>query len=130
MKDWKHQMKGEKLTSMVDQVLKKYYSDQIRGEGIKVMPDSIHNSEIRLYAGDRLHIIKKSYLRNMAGRETLPSNNFVMETKNNQIHVEGSGYGHGVGLCQLGALELAKRGYDYRQILSFYFPRHRMRKVY
>jgi stage II sporulation protein D len=130
MKDWKHQMKGDKLTSMVDQVLKKYYSDQIRGEGIKVMPDSIHNSEIRLYAGDRLHIIKKSYLRNMAGRETLPSNNFVMETKNNQIHVEGSGYGHGVGLCQLGALELAKRGYDYRQILSFYFPRHRMRKVY
>lgn len=130
MKDWKHQMKGEKLTSMVDQVLKKYYSDQVQGEGIRIMPDSIHNSEIRLYAGDRLHIIKKSYLRNMAGRETLPSNNFVMQTKNNQIQVEGSGYGHGVGLCQLGALELAKRGYDYRQILSFYFPRHRMRKVY
>lgn len=130
MKDWKHQMKGEKLTSMVDQVLKRYYSDQIQGEGIRVMPDSIHNSEIRLYAGDRLHIIKKSYLRNLAGREILPSNNFVIETKNNQFHVEGSGYGHGVGLCQLGALELAKRGYDYRQILSFYFPRHRMRKVY
>jgi stage II sporulation protein D len=130
MRDWKHQMKGEKLTSMVDQVLKRYYADQIKGEGIRVMPDSIHNSEIRLYAGDRLHIIKKSYLRNLAGREILPSNNFVMEAKNNQIHVEGSGYGHGVGLCQLGALELAKRGYDYRQILSFYFPRHRMRKVY
>ena len=39
-----------------------------------------------------------------------------MTAKENEIHVEGAGYGHGVGLCQLGALELAKRGYDYRQM--------------
>jgi stage II sporulation protein D len=115
---------------MVDQVLKKYYSDEIQSSEIRLMEDSIHNSEIRLYAGDRLHIIKKSYLRNFAGRELLPSNNFIMESKNNEFHVHGQGYGHGVGLCQLGALELAKRGYDYRQILSFYFPRHKLRKIY
>jgi stage II sporulation protein D len=53
-----------------------------------------------------------------------------MQKRNNEFLVNGQGYGHGVGLCQLGALELAKRGYDYRQILSFYFPRHKMRKVY
>lgn len=130
MKDWKYSLRGAKLTTMVDQVLKRYYSDEIQGSDIKLMPDSVHNSELRLYVGDRLHIIKKSYLRNLAGREVLPSNNFVMNTKNNEFVVEGQGYGHGVGLCQLGALELAKRGYDYRQILSFYFPRHRMKKVY
>lgn len=130
MKDWKYQIKGNKLTQMVDQVLKKYYSDGIQSSEIRLMEDSIHNSEIRLYAGDRLHIIKKSYLRNFAGREILPSNNFIVESKNNEFHVQGQGYGHGVGLCQLGALELAKRGYDYRQILSFYFPRHKLRKIY
>lgn len=130
MKDWKHQMKPQNLTQMVDKVLKRYYSDEIQGTDVKLMPDSIHNSELRLYAGDRLHIIKKAYLRNLAGREILPSNNFVVESRHNQFVVQGQGYGHGVGLCQLGALELAKRGYDYRQILSFYFPRHKMRKVY
>lgn len=130
MKDWKHKMQGGTLTSMVDQVLKKYYSDGIQNPQIRLMPDQMENSELRLYAGDRLHIIKKSYLRNLAGRELLPSNNFVMSMKNNQFEVEGQGYGHGVGLCQLGALELAKRGYNYRQILSFYFPRHVMKKVY
>lgn len=130
MKDWKQSLKGQKLTAMVDQVLKRYYSDEIGGHDVKLMPDSLENSEIRLYAGDRLHIIKKSYLRNLAGRELLPSNNFVLKQNTGSFHVEGQGYGHGVGLCQLGALELAKRGYDYRQILSFYFPRHRMRKVY
>ncbi len=130
MKDWEQKIKNQKLTSMIDHVLKRYYADENNSQEIRVMPDSMENSEIRLYLGDRLHIIKKSYLRNLAGREVLPSNNFVMTQENNQVFVTGKGYGHGVGLCQLGALELAKRGYDYRQILSFYFPRHRMKKVY
>lgn len=130
MKDWRQKIQNGKLTAMVDRVLKRYYAEDLQSTKLKIMPDSIQNSELRLYAGDRLHIIKKSYLRNLAGRELLPSNNFVMNQKNGQISVEGAGYGHGVGLCQLGALELAKRGYDYQQILSFYFPRHRMKKVY
>jgi stage II sporulation protein D len=130
MKDWTGKLQNRKLVTMVDQVLKKYYSDAIVDQNIKIMPDSLHNSEIRLYAGDRLHIIKKSYLRNLAGRGVLPSNNFIMSAKDNEFHVEGQGYGHGVGLCQLGALELAKRGYDYRQILSFYFPRHKIKTAY
>jgi stage II sporulation protein D len=129
-RDWKHALKGSRLTSMVDQVLKRYYADQIQGSDIKLMPDSVHNSELRLYAGDRLHIIKKAYLRNLAGREVLPSNNFTLNKVQDEFVVNGQGNGHGVGLCQLGALELAKRGYDYRQILSYYFPRHRMKKVY
>lgn len=128
--DWSHRIQNRKLVDMVDQVLKRYYSDKVTDSQIRLMPDSPENSEIRLYAGDRLHIIKKSYLRNLAGRETLPSNNFVLSSKDDQFHVEGQGYGHGVGLCQLGALELAKRGYDYRQILAFYFPRHKISTAY
>ena len=130
MKDWNFKLKGQKLTGMIDQVLKRYYADEIQGSNVRLMPDSLENSELRLYVGDRLHIIKKSYLRNLAGREVLPSNNFIMTSKNDGFHVKGHGYGHGVGLCQLGALELAKRGYNYRQILSHYFPRHKMKKAY
>lgn len=130
MKDWNGRIQNRKLVNMIDQVLKRYYSDNVTDTNVKLMPDSLHNSELRLYAGDRLHIIKKSYLRNLAGREVLPSNNFIVSQKNNDFHVEGQGYGHGVGLCQLGALELAKRGYDYRQILSFYFPRHKIKTAY
>lgn len=130
MKDWQQKINKTKLTTMVDKVLRRYYAEELQSTDLKLMPDSLHNSEIRFYAGDRLHIVKKSYLRNLAGREILPSNYYVMNQQNGTISVEGQGYGHGVGLCQLGALELAKRGYDYQQILSFYFPRHRMKKVY
>lgn len=130
MKDWQTKIRNSKLTHMIDLALKRYYADQVSPGEVKLMPDSLENSELRLYVGDRLHIIKKSYLRNSVGRELLPSNNFIMKSRNGSFAVEGTGYGHGVGLCQLGALELAKRGYDYRQILSFYFPRHHMKKVY
>lgn len=129
-KDWNYQIKNSKLTAMLDQVVKRYYADNIQGNEVRLMPDSLENSELRMYVGDRLHIIKKAYLRNLAGRELLPSNYFKMALRGKEFIVHGSGYGHGVGLCQLGALELAQRGYDYRQILSFYFPRHKMKKVY
>lgn len=36
--------------------------------------------------------------------------------------LDGRGWGHGVGLCQIGAAMMAAQGYDYRQILSHYYP--------
>jgi stage II sporulation protein D len=130
MKDWKNKIHNQKLTQMVDQVLKKYYAEDSGVDELRLLPDSKQNSELRMYVGDRLHVIKKSYLRNMAGREMLPSNNFILTMKDKGFEAHGQGYGHGVGLCQLGALELAKRGYNYKQILSHYFPRHHLKKAY
>jgi SpoIID/LytB domain protein len=34
----------------------------------------------------------------------------------------GAGWGHGVGLCQIGAALMAERGYNYKQILTHYYP--------
>jgi stage II sporulation protein D len=39
-----------------------------------------------------------------------------------RVVFDGKGYGHGVGLCQAGAAEMAKEGKSYREILAFYFP--------
>jgi stage II sporulation protein D len=39
-----------------------------------------------------------------------------------QIIFSGRGSGHGVGLCQAGAEEMAREGKSYREILSFYYP--------
>ncbi len=38
------------------------------------------------------------------------------------LHFEGAGWGHGVGLCQIGALGMALSGKDYKTILKHYFP--------
>ena len=56
------------------------------------------------------------------GWSTIPSDNFIMKEENGQIFVEGTGQGHGVGLCQAGAKAMAADGADFRQILSHYYP--------
>lgn len=40
--------------------------------------------------------------------------------------ISGSGWGHGVGLCQIGAAVMAAEGHDYRSILNHYFPGARL----
>lgn len=52
------------------------------------------------------------------------------------IHQQGSvfsffgrGWGHGVGMCQYGMKRLAELGYDYKQILEFYYPGAQIRKL-
>ncbi|MBN2378528.1 SpoIID/LytB domain-containing protein [candidate division WOR-3 bacterium] len=50
------------------------------------------------------------------------TNRFDVEMKGNLLLIHGHGYGHGVGMCQYGAMAMAARGDNYRDILSRYFP--------
>ena len=47
---------------------------------------------------------------------------FSVVADNNSVTLRGRGYGHGVGLCQEGAMEMAARGNSYSQIILFYYP--------
>ena len=38
------------------------------------------------------------------------------------VEIRGKGYGHGAGLCQAGAYEMAMEGKTEAEILNFYFP--------
>jgi stage II sporulation protein D len=46
------------------------------------------------------------------------------------VFANGRGFGHGVGLSQWGAQDMAERGYDHDEILSFYYPGAELRKLY
>jgi stage II sporulation protein D len=39
---------------------------------------------------------------------------------------DGRGWGHGVGLCQEGAMQMARQGKTYKQILAHYFPKTKL----
>lgn len=52
---------------------------------------------------------------------------FVMDIERSggeiiQITFKGGGWGHGLGMPQWGAAGMAQRGYEYKEILQFYFP--------
>lgn len=46
---------------------------------------------------------------------------FTTEKLGDKVLIKGKGYGHGVGLCQIGAMEMARRNYTYAEILHHYY---------
>lgn len=51
----------------------------------------------------------------------LKSTFFAIRVKNDQVIFVGKGFGHGVGLCQEGAINMAHLGYSYRDIIHYYY---------
>jgi SpoIID/LytB domain protein len=61
----------------------------------------------------------------------LRSSLFVVNTdEEGGLRITGGGFGHGVGMCQLGALGRAKAGQTYQQILSHYYPGSVLQRLY
>ena len=65
---------------------------------------------------------KELIIRRSLSDSHLKSSAFEVTRDGNDFILEGKGWGHGVGLCQIGAAVMATRGYDYRKILSHYYP--------
>ncbi|HZW61205.1 MAG TPA: SpoIID/LytB domain-containing protein [Candidatus Babeliales bacterium] len=51
------------------------------------------------------------------------SRTFSLATKGDAITFKGRGYGHQLGLCQWGAREMVRKGYGFKDILSYYYPK-------
>ena len=56
------------------------------------------------------------------GWSALPGNNYAIHETSDGLIVNGSGLGHGLGLCQKGAAAMAAEGKAFREILAYYFP--------
>jgi stage II sporulation protein D len=68
------------------------------------------------------------YVLRKAGGEILSSTYFSLAVERDaagafsQVVIQGRGYGHGVGMCQWGAIGRARAGQDFRTILRTYYP--------
>jgi peptidoglycan hydrolase-like amidase len=66
----------------------------------------------------------------------LPSSAFVVDLEKSsggmvkKIHLTGAGWGHGVGMCQVGAAVMAHQGKDYKEILRHYYRGAELQKLY
>ena len=72
---------------------------------------------------------KELVIRKFLSTSHLKSSAFVVDVEKSSqspaddvITLHGAGWGHGVGLCQIGAAVMSVRGYGYRDILSHYYP--------
>ena len=67
--------------------------------------------------------------RNLYNKLGLKSTDFSIEQMGNEIVINTTGYGHGVGMSQYGALGMAKEGYKYDEILSYYYLGTEIKKM-
>ena len=69
-------------------------------------------------------------LRDLRTKFRLKSTYFDTRLEGDELIIEGSGFGHGGGLCQEGAMSMAGDGFNYRQIAHFYFSNVRITDHY
>jgi SpoIID/LytB domain protein len=88
--------------------------------------------EIKIETDSGDYIFEKDSIRWVMGnlKSTL-----IMIEKNGRgddtvYKIIGGGWGHGVGLCQMGAMEMAKRNYTYKDILSHYYPGTKLTRLW
>jgi SpoIID/LytB domain protein len=69
----------------------------------------------------RLVIGKELEIRRALSRSHLYSSAFVVDKEAGRFVLQGAGWGHGVGLCQIGAAVMASEGKSYKEILVHYY---------
>ena len=65
---------------------------------------------------------KELEIRRTLSETHLYSSAFEVEKTGDSFILHGSGWGHGVGLCQIGAAVMGAKGYNYKEILHHYYP--------
>lgn len=75
-------------------------------------------------------IINGKQLRALIGNDILLSTLFIIKKAQDQYIFNGHGWGHGVGLCQWGAKGMAESGFNYKEILTHYYPLATVKQAY
>ncbi|MDA2934599.1 SpoIID/LytB domain-containing protein [Acidobacteria bacterium AH-259-D05] len=105
--------------------------DQLAGVGKLMRLEPVRKSrwgrtvEMRIVGSKGEKILKGPAIRSALGLRSnwiidltvhRDSSGYIVE-----IHANGKGWGHGVGLCQLGTVELARQGWNFERILKHYY---------
>ena len=84
---------------------------------VKVISDNGQEKNVTINGNKIRTVIRKSDDSNI-----LQSTMFDVNFDGENVLIKGKGNGHGVGLCQWGAIYQSTQGKNYKDILSFYFP--------
>jgi len=121
---WSYHISKENLS----QRLKRFFhaSDEFLGVSaltLKFLPQDERVSEVVVKIDDgETRAIKAQEFRDLLGFQDLRSTRFQMQQTSKEFVFSGTGFGHGVGLCQWGSRNLAQQGLKFQQILTHYYP--------
>ena len=134
---WKVTLTQEKLQQLLDEKLKMNFGDILdlqaeeRGKSGRI-------SKLRIVGTEKTFVIGKELeIRRALSDTHLYSSAFVVDRCDinekgvpQRFDIIGAGWGHGVGLCQIGAAVMGEEGFDYDAILLHYYQGAEIKKVY
>ncbi len=87
--------------------------------------------ELRITGTKKTIVVGKELeIRRALSESHLYSSAFVVEKQGDTFTIIGAGWGHGVGLCQIGAAVMGDKGYAYDEILRHYYPGAEIEKAW
>lgn len=116
-----------------DYLNKKYNIGKIKAIRITKRFSNGYIKELKIVGSKRSIVINKEHkIRNITPQGALRSASFFIEyNKNNDsFYFWGAGWGHGVGMCQSGTVNLASQGENYVNIIKHYYPNTDVIKSY
>lgn len=129
---WRRAFSAGELTQLIDP---SYRTGRVRDLVVDKRSPSGRVQRLRV-VGERRTVILDRELRIRGALGSLKSTFFTFTIDRDangrldRVYIHGAGYGHGAGMCQMGAFMMAKRGYDYRAILSHYFSGVSLQQLY
>jgi stage II sporulation protein D len=88
-------------------------------------------SRLKIVGSKRSMVVGKELeIRRWLSPSHLYSSAFVVLAEGGRFIFKGAGWGHGVGLCQIGAAVMASKGFSTEQILKHYFRGVEIKKIY
>jgi stage II sporulation protein D len=131
---WKIEYTQEELSSIIKEKSGIDFGNIIdlipveRGDSARLVKLKIVGAKKSLTVGKELEI------RRLLSKTHLYSSAIIIEKIGGDIPekfvIYGAGWGHGVGLCQIGAAVMAEMGYNFDEILLHYFKNSELKKIY
>jgi SpoIID/LytB domain protein len=133
---WKIEYSQEQIKKIVKSKTGKDFGDIIdlipveRGESARLIKLKIIGSKKTVTIGKELGI------RKVLSETHLYSSAFVLDKEGEKngapekFIIQGAGWGHGVGFCQIGAAVMAAQGYQFDEIIVHYFKDAKLKKIY
>ena len=127
---WTVEYTTDELSKLVNEKLKDDFGsieDLIpveRGKSGRIWKLKIVGSKKTMTIGKELEI------RRALSESHLYSSAFDVEKTDKGFRLKGKGWGHGVGLCQIGAAVMGQKGYKYDEILLHYYRGAEIKKIY
>lgn len=127
---WRVEYTPEELSALVKEKTKEDFGEIVdlipmeRGKSGRICRLKIVGAKKAMTIGKELEI------RRALSPTHLYSSAFVVDKQGGKFVLIGAGWGHGVGLCQIGAAVMGDRGYSYDKILLHYYRGAEIKKIY